>query len=266
MYSCEKCEKEVEVKFGSGKFCSRKCANSRIRTEDTKKKISIGVRNCNAYAEGRICAKKGKSKYTILDKICPLCGATFKCSSGYGKKFCSSECVSKNPLTGGYRPGSGRSKSGWYKNFYCGSTWELAFLIWALDHKIPVERCAEKFKYEFEGTRTYLPDFVVGDLFVEIKGYDTEQTRAKIDQFPKNLVVLREEDLEPVFSYVKTAYGANFYELYEGNPHNQKKNSCKQCGKPCRRVYCSQRCSIFGNHAKKEKLVARRGADPLPPG
>jgi very-short-patch-repair endonuclease len=40
LYICEKCGKQVEQKYGSGRFCSRSCANSRIRTEEIKNKIS----------------------------------------------------------------------------------------------------------------------------------------------------------------------------------------------------------------------------------
>lgn len=36
---CSKCNKEHSGSFGSGKFCSRSCANSRIRTDEIKRKI-----------------------------------------------------------------------------------------------------------------------------------------------------------------------------------------------------------------------------------
>ena len=42
---CLKCGKEHDGTFGSGKYCSKSCANSRIRTEEVKKKISNGVLN-----------------------------------------------------------------------------------------------------------------------------------------------------------------------------------------------------------------------------
>jgi hypothetical protein len=45
---CIKCGKEQDGSFGSGKYCSKSCANSRVRTDEVKKKISIGVRN-NEY-------------------------------------------------------------------------------------------------------------------------------------------------------------------------------------------------------------------------
>ena len=38
------CNLDANPMFGSGKFCSRACSNSRIRSENTKKKISIGVK------------------------------------------------------------------------------------------------------------------------------------------------------------------------------------------------------------------------------
>jgi hypothetical protein len=41
--SNEKCNKEHDGSFGSGKYCSKSCANSRVRTDEVKKKISEGV-------------------------------------------------------------------------------------------------------------------------------------------------------------------------------------------------------------------------------
>ena len=49
---CIKCNKEHDGSFGSGKYCSRACANSRVRTEETKKKISEGVKTSVKFVEG----------------------------------------------------------------------------------------------------------------------------------------------------------------------------------------------------------------------
>lgn len=43
MFICERCGKEHDGTFGSGRFCSRSCANARDRSEETKKKISASV-------------------------------------------------------------------------------------------------------------------------------------------------------------------------------------------------------------------------------
>ena len=42
-HTCEKCGKVMIKKFGSGRFCSRACANSRERPEETKFKTSMSL-------------------------------------------------------------------------------------------------------------------------------------------------------------------------------------------------------------------------------
>ena len=55
----------------------------------------------------------------------------------------SEETINKMKLRGGgYRRGSGRGKSGWYKNYWCDSTYELCWLIYQLDNgNIPKRMC-----------------------------------------------------------------------------------------------------------------------------
>ena len=50
-YICERCGKVVEDsdKFGSGRFCSRSCANSRQHSEETKHKLSIAAKNNESW-------------------------------------------------------------------------------------------------------------------------------------------------------------------------------------------------------------------------
>lgn len=45
MKVCEKCGKEHNGSFGSGKFCSRGCANTRVHSKETKEKISKGIKS-----------------------------------------------------------------------------------------------------------------------------------------------------------------------------------------------------------------------------
>lgn len=42
-YICERCGKITEEKFGSGRFCSRACANTRERPVEVREKIRAGV-------------------------------------------------------------------------------------------------------------------------------------------------------------------------------------------------------------------------------
>lgn len=118
---------------------------------------------------------------------------------------------------GGYERGSGRGKKGWYQGQWCDSTYELAFVVWALDHEIPFERNTEFFPYEFSGRLLrWMPDFRLADgTYVEIKGYLTAQAQAKFDYFLRPLRVFRRGDLQEMFDYVQSRYGGNLLALYE---------------------------------------------------
>ena len=40
---CEKCGKEHDGTYGTGRFCSKGCAHARILSEETKHKISASL-------------------------------------------------------------------------------------------------------------------------------------------------------------------------------------------------------------------------------
>jgi hypothetical protein len=118
---------------------------------------------------------------------------------------------------GGYERGSGRGKKGWCRGYWCDSTYELAFVVWALDHEIPFARNLELFPYEYKGrVLHWTPDFLLADgTFVEIKGYITDQTRAKFEYFLPPLRIFTRPDLERMFNHVHGQYGKNLLALYE---------------------------------------------------
>ena len=131
------------------------------------------------------------------------------------------EKISKNG--GGCRKGSGRGKKGYYKGIYCDSTYELAYLIYCLDHNIDIKRCNEVFEYEYDGKiHKYYPDFVVNGEIIEIKGEYLPIVDIKMNAITKPSRILYYDDLKPMFDYVAEAYGKrydksgnNFYELYD---------------------------------------------------
>lgn len=123
-----------------------------------------------------------------------------------------------NKRSGGYREGSGRGKKGWYKGYFCDSSWELAFVIYNLEHGIQFERNKKRFTYTFNNKEYhYLPDFIVDGKYVEIKGYWCEQWEAKYKQFPKNetLQVLTKNEIQTYLNYVIDKHGKDFISLYE---------------------------------------------------
>lgn len=126
------------------------------------------------------------------------------------------KCPQISGNQGGKRQGSGRGKKGWYKGYWCDSSWELAFVIYNLEHNIKFERNKEKFYYMFEGKKHYwLPDFIVKGVYQEIKGYEDKKAKAKHASFDKPLNVLREKDIKPYLSYIIDKYGKDFIKLYK---------------------------------------------------
>ena len=111
----------------------------------------------------------------------------------------------------------GRGKKGWCRGYWCDSTYELVFVIYALDHELPFDRNREMFPYEYRGQLMHwMPDFLLGDgTYVEIKGYLTDQAQAKFKFFYRPLLVLVQADLRDMFDYVSQTYGRNVVALYE---------------------------------------------------
>ena len=118
---------------------------------------------------------------------------------------------------GGPTKRGGRGKHGRYKGIWCDSSWELAWVIFHLDHGIPFERNSKGFDYEHNGKmRKYYPDFVFSDgQYVEIKGWLTEEFKSKMIFFPHPLKVVMYEDIKNILDYVHKSYGKNFVKLYQ---------------------------------------------------
>lgn len=130
--------------------------------------------------------------------------------------------TSKARHAGGYKIGKfgGTGKKGYYKGLYCMSTWELAWVVYQLEHGQNVEQCTDSFEYEMDGNKhRYTPDFIINGVYYEIKGWHRPDTDFKVNQFPKDktLVLIEGKKQNKVYlDYAKNKYGNNFYEfLYE---------------------------------------------------
>jgi len=110
----------------------------------------------------------------------------------------------------------GNAKQGWYKGIHCDSTWELAFLVYYKEHQLYIERCKEKFKYNWNNeNHIYIPDFITDEGIIEIKGRKTKQSLEKEKQFP-NIKVIDQNLIKPYLEYVINKYGEEFWkQLYE---------------------------------------------------
>lgn len=113
---------------------------------------------------------------------------------------------------------SGRSKHGWYKGIWCDSTWELAFVLYALDNNINFVRNNKGFSYIWSGSvHTYYPDFYLPDenTYIEIKGYCDKRATEKHKQFQYSLIVYDRNLMKPILEYVQNKYGSDIENLYD---------------------------------------------------
>lgn len=126
----------------------------------------------------------------------------------------------KEHKCGGYRKGSGRGHEGWYNNIFCDSSWELAFLVYYIEHNLYIERCKEKREYIWkEEKHTYIPDFITDKGIIEIKGYQTKQSEEKRKQNP-DIINIFKEDIQFYLDYVQNKYNKSLIELYDNSKPN----------------------------------------------
>lgn len=242
MSNCKKCGVEFTPTKGLINYCTIQCRNSRVFSEKTNEK----KRNSNL---GQIPWNKGKTsgEESLVKSICLFCGNEIIHTKWKPKKY-HAECWTK--CSGGYRKGSGVGKGGWYKGYWCDSSYELAWVIFNIEHGNSFVRNTQEFEYVWEGKkRKYVPDFIINGELIEIKGYTDEHIRTKLKSV-SNLQVIYKENLKKEFEYVEGKYGKDFIRLYEENPHKKLTNECRVCGKSCQEenVYCSRTCAGVGNN------------------
>ena len=110
-------------------------------------------------------------------------------------------------------------KCGYYKGFWCDSSWELAFLVYHLDNKIGIKRNKKGFKYIFyKKKHLFYPDFIVNNEYFEIKGKVDRKTNAKLKCFPDNITInlIDKTKIAKYTNYAIEKYGKEYADnLYE---------------------------------------------------
>lgn len=249
-------KKEDAAKCGSNKVNLKKAVDQRLQgwsVKEIAKKLSVSPHTVKLVLKQHVFSAEE------LDKI------NIKAVERIKKRREKGEL---KPV-GGVRKGSGRAKTGYYKGIYCGSTYELCWVVYAIDHNIGFSRFPDTLKND--GV-TYIPDFLLADgvTIIELKGYERESSVAKktavAEHHGYTVKVLRKEDLTFAFEHI-TKYGVtaeNCYYLYDGYKPKYEL-VCSQCETKFQRdhkprenkdnvVFCGRRCSgkyrTIKNHAQ----------------
>jgi len=221
---CSKCGNTFEVitteaLINRGKvknYCSPKCSNSNKKTEEQKKKISETckksdkVKNANKKIGIEKRGKRNENDYTFTCLYCNKIGQDSKWNKN--RKY-HTDCWKK--ASGGIRQGSSRGKSGWYKGYWCDSSYELAYLIYHLDKGLEIIRNKEGFEYTFHGEKhLFYPDFIISELKFFISIY-FPSINAKLNFFPHKIDIYYKNTITPYLEYAIKNYGKDFIKLYE---------------------------------------------------
>lgn len=215
------CGQIAKFKNGSNRLM---CSFRHSSCPENKKKNSAGL--SKAHKEGRVPTNfgdkqgwsKGLSKDT--DERVRRHADAIRGVSRPGhawsdeSKLKASISRTKVILAGEYDSSGRKGHRGHYDGIYFHSSWELAYYVWISETTdINIQRNATTFfEYEFDGTvRRYVPDFVIGTDYVEIKSYlHGPRDQAKYEQ-TKNLARYI-FDVSDAVTYCREQYGNKFWE------------------------------------------------------
>lgn len=225
-HRCERCNKQIMKKIGSGRYCSRSCANANRNRDYSNYMISDKLkRNSERKHEQAL------NQYLLNPATCIICNAALAYSRRT-RKTCSKECyrvllsrklseaAAKNGGNNNKHGARGTAKFGTYKHIHCDSSYELAFVVYCFDHHIVIDRNTIGFKYTFNNKQhTYYPDFLVNDTYIEIKNYCSDRVVAKIQSLPETIKfkILYLKDIQHCIDYCIEAYGKDYTQLYDRN-------------------------------------------------
>lgn len=198
--SCPTCGQDFQPTHAkTQKYCSRAC----IPAPGRKHLVCPCGTNTGSY-QRKYCSPEHRAEYSkkkapvrMVTHTCQSCGSDFERPWYYASKgmFCSIECSNQNHSR--YR-----TQHFEFGQVHLSSGMELRFVACLLRFDVPWAPWPDDdpFVYDDDGTRReYRPDFVVGDMAIEVKGGEPEdhpqrQARSRWDR-SETLVLVRRDEL-----------------------------------------------------------------------
>lgn len=193
MLICFHCNKEVKNKNSKIQHEIR-CKSNPNRIEVKPTFGRLGKPGKNQYSYGKSMAAETKKKISEKSKLQVWTEDRKKKHSEIMKQTVSNFPESYSSSN------RGRTKQIIFDGIKFQGKWELVFYQYCINNDINIRRCNEWFEYDWNGIRKYFPDFYLPDknIYVEVKGYQTDRDLAKWSAFPHTLVVVRKEDIEAI--------------------------------------------------------------------
>jgi hypothetical protein len=193
-------------------YCNKLCKNANslrqheIRCKNNPDKIFIkgntvkGKNGRNQFIKARelglpapVISKETRAKFIGGTKV--VWDEEKRLSHGVAMK----KAVEENPesYTSSNR---GRAKQIIYDGIKFIGQWEVDFYKWAKCENLDPQRPIIGFPYKWNGQRTYFPDFYLPtiDVYVEVKGYETDRDVAKWSAFTDKLCIVKNKEISEI--------------------------------------------------------------------
>jgi len=167
-----------------------------------------GRSNIEIYGEHKAAQIKEKSSNSIQLVVNTTGSSWSKMSAKQQTEFKEKHRLAINKkYEQGWLPKAGRCQKINYHSLMAGyitvdGTWEYELAVYLDENQINWRRNKERFPYinEQDKQSFYTPDFYIvdHDLYIEVKGYETEKDRCKWKGFTKKLAVLKAEEVKMV--------------------------------------------------------------------
>lgn len=206
--NCEECGRSFQYYpyQEEREYCSRECAYKGVRKRKTVNCKKCGEEFEKIPSDGPYCSygcamedrdQYEEDKWEVVE--CEYCNKEFEAYKNYNRKYCSNECMDKNrvgrELDKETKRKIAESSLETFKdnNKYIEelghrvrSTWEEDVGWFLYENNIDYQYEPDYFDV---GGSYYVPDFIVGDKVIEVKGYckDKDETKARefMDRYPK---------------------------------------------------------------------------------
>lgn len=211
--------------------------------------------------------------------ICAQCGREFSDKARHTRKFCSILCLHAS------RRGvpTARQKQGEQSSGVSGYRPDLRLFVrsrWEANYARILHSTGQAFAYEPNRfpvklpdgrLSTYCPDFLVGERYIEIKGWwrpgDAEKVSAFRQQYPGlSLDVVDSTD----YQRIEGEYGSAVkgWEWPSSDVPGSTERLCKSCGavlvnKRQFARFCSRTCASLGHSKPRETRLCRRCGQPF---
>lgn len=164
-----------------------------------KKRSELGIKGKNQFTKAK---ELGLPKPKISDKTRQKISESLK-GRKYNKEqrlrhsYVMKKTVQNHPDSYTKNNVVGRVKNIIYKGVTLKGSWELIVAKWMDKKGIKWEHEIQSFDYEWNGVRKYYPDFYLPDfdLYIEVKGYETDRDLAKWKSV-SNLVVFKLSEIK----------------------------------------------------------------------